>query len=88
MINSFLTQVADLISRECYVVEMGIFAECDQLVRDNVRRYFGNAYAQAWWRIVIPSKSTKFKALFGLTSASVSRRFCRRCAAPRRSAHE
>jgi hypothetical protein len=50
-INGFLTQVTDLIARECYLTERGVYVECDNLVNDSVRRYFGNAYAQSWWRV-------------------------------------
>jgi len=50
-VNAFLTQVSDLIARECYLKQRGVYVECDNLVRDSIRRYFGNAYAQAWWRI-------------------------------------
>jgi len=50
-VNAFLTQVSDLVARECYLTERGVYVECDNLVRDTIRRYFGNAYAQAWWRV-------------------------------------
>ena len=50
-INAFLRQVADAMARECYLVQRGVYAECDNLLRDSIRRYFGNAYAQAWWRL-------------------------------------
>ena len=50
-INAFLTQVSDLIARECYLTQIGVYVECDNLAHDSIRRYFGSAYAQAWWRI-------------------------------------
>ena len=50
-INAFLRQVADSMARECYLVQRGVYVECENLLRDNIRRYFGNAYAQAWWRL-------------------------------------
>ena len=49
-VNGFLNLVAEAMARECYLKERGIFVECDNLIRDLMRRYFGNAYAQAWWR--------------------------------------
>ena len=50
-INAFLRQVTDAMARECYLTQRGVFAECDIMLRDSIRRYFGNAYAQTWWRL-------------------------------------
>ena len=50
-INAFLRQVSDAMARECYLVQRGVYVECDNLLRDSIRRYFGNAYAQAWWKL-------------------------------------
>ena len=49
-VNGFLNLVAEAMARECYLKERGIFVECDNVIRDLIRRYFGNAYAQTWWR--------------------------------------
>jgi len=50
-VNGFLNLVADAMARECYLKERGIFVECDNAVRDLIRRYFGNTYAQTWWKL-------------------------------------
>ncbi|NND82828.1 MAG: hypothetical protein HKN50_10410 [Gammaproteobacteria bacterium] len=50
-VNAFLTLVTDLMARECYLAQRGVYVECDYLMRDSIRRYFGNAYAQNWWRV-------------------------------------
>ena len=50
-LNGFLNLVAEGMARECYLKERGIFVECNSAIRDHIRRYFGNAYAQSWWRL-------------------------------------
>jgi hypothetical protein len=50
-VNGFLNLVADHMARECYLMEREIFVECDNAIRDVIRRYFGNSYAQTWWRL-------------------------------------
>jgi len=50
-VNAFLRQVADTMARECYVVERGVFTECNHILGDSIQRYFGNAYAQTWWKL-------------------------------------
>jgi len=50
-VNGFLNLIAEHMARECYLKERGIFVECDNAIRDNIRRYFGNTYAQTWWRL-------------------------------------
>ena len=49
-VNEFLWASALLMMRECYLVERGVFAECDGVVDGQLSAYFANSYAQAWWR--------------------------------------
>ena len=49
-INSRLSSVADLFYRECYLVRRGVFAHCDLMIRAYIPRFFGNEYAQKWWK--------------------------------------
>lgn len=49
-VNNRLNAVTDLFFRECYLVRRGVFANCDQMIRANVPRFFGNEYAQKWWK--------------------------------------
>lgn len=50
-INGILGAVSLMFVRECYLVERGIFEECDNIVRGNAPLFFGNPYAQSWWRV-------------------------------------
>lgn len=50
-VNGFLNMIAEAMARECYLKERGIFVECDDAIRDLMRRYFGNAYVKTWWRL-------------------------------------
>ena len=49
-IGFFLQAVKLLFIRECYLVERGVFVECDGTIRGNVRVYFKNEFAKAWWK--------------------------------------
>jgi hypothetical protein len=50
-VNGFLNVIAEVMARECYLKEREIYVECDNAIRDQIRRYFGNTYAQTWWRL-------------------------------------
>ena len=47
-IDSLLNSVLLAYSRECYLVERGIFAECTRILTATAERYFGNKYARSW----------------------------------------
>jgi hypothetical protein len=49
-VNGVLQAVRRLFLRECYLLAMDVFGECDSLVRGQAAQYFGNKYAQAWWK--------------------------------------
>jgi hypothetical protein len=49
-IGFFLQAVKLLFIRECYLVERGVFVECDGTIRGNLRVYFQNEFAKAWWK--------------------------------------
>jgi hypothetical protein len=55
-VNAYLDAVKFLILRECYLKERGIFPECDIMVRQYGPYFFGNSYAQSWWRLQSPTK--------------------------------
>lgn len=50
-VNAYLDAAKFLIIRECYLFERGIFTECEIIVREYGPYFFGNSYAQAWWRL-------------------------------------
>ena len=60
-VNGFLSVVAELIFRDCYLVDRGIFPECHSSIEIHGKRFFGNKYAQSWWRHNRPP------TLYGLT---------------------
>lgn len=49
-INSVLRAQRRLFLRECYLVAMGVFGECESIIRGQSSQYFGSQYAQLWWR--------------------------------------
>jgi hypothetical protein len=49
-INFALRSVKAMFIRECYLVERGVFAECENSLRSNSRQFFQNAFAQEWWK--------------------------------------
>lgn len=53
-VNAYLDAAKFLIIRECYLVVRDIFAECGVLVREYGPYFFGNRYAQTWWRLQSP----------------------------------
>lgn len=57
-VNAYLDAAKFLIIRECYLYERGIFTECIVLVREYGPYFFGNEYAQKWWRLQSPQELT------------------------------
>ena len=58
-VNSVLSSLRRLLLRECYLVAMEVFGECESLVRGQAARYFGNQYAQSWWHVIHTSELGK-----------------------------
>ena len=55
-VNSVLAAMRRLFLRECYLVSMDVFGECENLIRGQARRYFGSRYAQSWWQVIHTSR--------------------------------
>lgn len=53
-VNGYLDAVKLLLIRECYLMERGVFTECDIMVNEYGPFFFGNRYAQTWWRLQSP----------------------------------
>ena len=53
-INAYLEAYTYLIVRDCYLKEREVFVECEIIVREYGPRFFGNRYAQAWWKLQRP----------------------------------
>lgn len=58
-VNAYLDAAKLLIIRECYLYQRGIFTECSIAVHEYGPYFFGNDYAQEWWRLQSP-KSLSF----------------------------
>ena len=50
-IDRYLHSAKALIVRECYLVAINVFDECDTTARVILGRDFGSRYAQAWWKL-------------------------------------
>ena len=50
-INGLLNQLKNMMKRECYLVERGLFPECANFILPSLRHFFGSKYAQSWWRV-------------------------------------
>ena len=48
--NWFLSAQRQVIMRECYLKERGVFVECDAVIRGVLRNYFENQFAKNWWQ--------------------------------------
>ena len=57
-VNAYLEAFTYLVLRDCYLVEREVFVECDIIVREYGPRFFGNHYAQSWWRLQKPGDLT------------------------------
>jgi hypothetical protein len=51
-VDGILRSVRTIMLRECYLLALEVFGECESTVRNAARAYFSNEYAQAWWRNV------------------------------------
>ena len=49
-INRRLKMVHELFVRECYLWDRGVFGGCETVIRFSIPLYFGNRYAQSWWK--------------------------------------
>jgi hypothetical protein len=49
-INYRLESVVGIFFRECYLVDRGVFAVCEPLIRTHIPMFFGSEYAQIWWK--------------------------------------
>jgi len=50
-VNGYLEAFTYLVIRDCYLKERAVFVECDIIVREYGPRFFGNHYAQTWWKL-------------------------------------
>jgi hypothetical protein len=50
-VNGYLEAYLYLVTRDCYLKERDVFPECEIIVREYGPRFFGNHYAQSWWRL-------------------------------------
>lgn len=57
-VNAYLEAYTYLVLRDCYLEEREVFVECDIIVREYGPRFFGNHYAQSWWKSQNPSDLT------------------------------
>jgi hypothetical protein len=57
-INGYLDAVKLLFIRECYLKEREVFTECEVIVHEYGPFFFGNRYAQSWWRLQDPQELT------------------------------
>lgn len=49
-VDGLLRSAYTMMLRECYLVVMEVFSECQTLVGVVAKNYFANRYAQTWWR--------------------------------------
>ncbi len=49
-VGFFLQALKVLFIRECYLVDRGVFVECESTIRGNLRSYFENEFAKTWWK--------------------------------------
>ena len=55
-VNGYLHAFVYLVIRDCYLMERAVFTECEIIVREYGPRFFGNPYAQSWWRLQNPAE--------------------------------
>ena len=53
-VNGYLEAYTYLILRDCYLKQRKVFVECEIIVREYGPRFFGNHYAQSWWKLQNP----------------------------------
>lgn len=61
-LNGLFSSASELLFRECYLFDRGVFTECSSFIEVHGKRFFGNRYAQIWWRHNRPPP------IFGLTA--------------------
>jgi hypothetical protein len=49
-VNGILRSANLIAVRECYLVAVGVFVECEAIVNAVAIDFFANEYAQTWWR--------------------------------------
>lgn len=49
-VNGLLASVAEMFFRDCYLLDRGVFVDCEGTMAVHGERFFGNRYAQSWWR--------------------------------------
>ena len=64
-VNAFLDQVLTIIARDCYLMDVGIYDECDEFANVVGARFFGSSYAKAWWN---STKGTRRPTVVSRTS--------------------
>jgi hypothetical protein len=57
-VNGYLQAFMYLVLRDCYLKEREVFVECKIIVREYGPIFFGNPYAQSWWRLQAPKEQT------------------------------
>ena len=57
-VNGYLDAFKYLVIRDCYLKERNVFVECEIIVREYGPIFFGNHYAQSWWRNQDPAELT------------------------------
>jgi hypothetical protein len=49
-VEGFLRMTQESFFRECHLMAVGVFGECEGVVRGHVSLYFGSQYAKDWWK--------------------------------------
>lgn len=49
-LDSLLRTVVYVYQRDCFMKARGIYVECEAIVNASVGKFFGNWYAQSWWK--------------------------------------
>jgi len=57
-VDSYLRAFMFMVLRDCYLKEREVFVECKIIVREYGPIFFGNSYAQSWWRLEAPKDQT------------------------------
>ncbi len=49
-VEGFLELAQESFYRECYLMAVGVFGECEDVVHKNASLFFGSKYAKDWWK--------------------------------------
>ena len=49
-VGGFLELAQESFFRECYLLALGVFGECEAIFRSHVSLNFGSRYAKDWWK--------------------------------------